>query len=117
MYAIRSYYDWLGEFMPLEMIELSHFLASLVGAVLLLLARGLQRRLDGAYIVTVILLAVGSILSLTKGGDYEEAITLLLILAALLPCRRFRITSYNVCYTKLLRLPCNEQQPRYRQHR
>jgi len=87
--AVGHRLHWLGEFMPLEMIELSHFLASLVGAVLLLLARGLQRRLDGAYIVTVILLAVGSILSLTKGGDYEEAITLLLILAALLPCRRF----------------------------
>jgi phosphatidylglycerol lysyltransferase len=78
---------WLGKALPLAVLELSHFLASLVGAALLLLARGLQRRLDAAWLLTLVLLASGSVLSLLKGGDYEEALLLVLLLAALLPCR------------------------------
>ncbi len=80
--------NWLQDFLPLPVIELSHFLGSLVGVCLLLLARGLQRRLDGAYVLTAILLGAGSLLSLLKGADYEEALLLGLMLAALLPCRK-----------------------------
>lgn len=79
---------WLEDFIPLPMMEISHFLGSLAGAGLLLLALGLQRRLDVAYLLTTALLAVGSLLSLLKGVDYEESILLILMLAALLPCRR-----------------------------
>lgn len=79
---------WLTELLPLSVIELSHFLGSLVGVGLLLLARGLQRRLDAAYLLTAMLLGVGSLLSLLKGADYEEALLLGLMLAALLPCRK-----------------------------
>ncbi len=73
---------------PLPMVELSHFLASLVGVALLFLGRGLQRRLDAAYWLTVLLLAAGAVLSLLKGLDFEEAAVLGMMLAALLPCRR-----------------------------
>ena len=79
---------WFDNFIPLPVMELSHFLGSLVGVCLLLLARGLQRRIDAAYVLTAILLACGSLLSLLKGVDYEEALLLTLILIALLPCRR-----------------------------
>lgn len=79
---------WLQSFIPLPIMEISHFLGSLTGAVLLLLARGLQRRLDAAYLLTGILLACGSLLSLLKGADFEEAILLALILVAFIPCRR-----------------------------
>lgn len=79
---------WLKNILPLPVIELSHFLGSLIGACLLLLARGLQRRLDAAYVLTAILLGIGSLLALLKGADYEEALLLALMLAALLPCRR-----------------------------
>jgi phosphatidylglycerol lysyltransferase len=79
---------WLYEILPLPVIELSHFLGSLIGLCLLLLARGLQRRIDAAYVLTAIFLATGSILSLLKGLDYEEATLLGLMLLALLPCRR-----------------------------
>ena len=34
---------------PLGVIELSHFLGSIAGLLLLLVAWGLRRRLDGAY--------------------------------------------------------------------
>jgi phosphatidylglycerol lysyltransferase len=86
--AVGQRLDWLNALLPLPLIELSHFVGSLVGVALLLLALGLQRRLDAAYQLTVALLATGVVVSLLKGLDYEEAITLSLMLAALLPCRR-----------------------------
>lgn len=79
---------WLRRFVPLPLLELSHFTSSLIGVTLLLLARGLQRRLDAAYHLTAVLLAAGVIVSLLKGFDYEEAITLAVMLAVLLPSRR-----------------------------
>ena len=54
--------------------------------MLLILARGLQRRLDGAYHLTILMLSAGMVFSLLKGLDYEEAIILGVMLAALLPC-------------------------------
>jgi phosphatidylglycerol lysyltransferase len=86
--TISGRLHWLYKILPLPVIELSHFLGSLIGVCLLLLARGLQRRIDAAYVLTAIFLGTGSFLSLLKGVDYEEAVLLGLILAALLPCRR-----------------------------
>jgi phosphatidylglycerol lysyltransferase len=63
----------LHEFVPLPVIETSHFIASLAGAALLLVAHGIQRRLDAAYLIALALLATGAVLSLAKGWDYEEA--------------------------------------------
>jgi phosphatidylglycerol lysyltransferase len=84
----RGRLELLRDVLPLPAIELSHFLGSLTGAGLLVLARGLQRRLDIAYSLTVALLAAGIVFSLLKGLDYQGAILLTLMLAALLPCRR-----------------------------
>ena len=79
--------EWLQHFIPLPVIEMSHFFASLVGAALLVLASGLQRRSDGAYHLTIGLLIFGILFSLLKGADYEEASILSIMLAALIPCR------------------------------
>lgn len=87
--ALPARMHWLEDFFPLPVIELSHFLGSLVGVCLLLLARGLQRRLDAAYLMASVLLAAGSVFALLKGADYEEAFLLGLMLLALLPCRRY----------------------------
>ena len=76
----------LRDLLPLPAIEASHFLGSVTGAGLLLLAKGLERRLDAAYHLTAVLLATGVVFSLLKGLDYEEAIILSVMLAALLPC-------------------------------
>jgi phosphatidylglycerol lysyltransferase len=73
----------LGRVVPLQVIEASHFLASVAGAGLLLLSQGLARRLDVAYYVTSALLIVGVTGSMLKGFDYEEATLLLLLLAVL----------------------------------
>lgn len=76
------------DLLPLPVIEISHFLGSVIGTLLLVLARGIQRRLNAAFVLTTILLAVGALVSLLKGADYEEAIALTVMLAALLAARR-----------------------------
>jgi phosphatidylglycerol lysyltransferase len=76
------------ELLPLPLIELSHFLASLIGLGLILLAAALQRRLDAAYHLTVGLLACGVVISLLRGFNYHEAALLALMLFALIPCQR-----------------------------
>ncbi|MDP9362325.1 MAG: bifunctional lysylphosphatidylglycerol flippase/synthetase MprF, partial [Acidobacteriota bacterium] len=73
---------------PLPVVELSHFFGSITGAALLLLARGLQRRLDAAYHLTVGVLGAGILFQLFKGGDFEEAIILAVMLFALIASRR-----------------------------
>lgn len=79
--------QWLQHFIPLPVIEMSHFLASLIGASLLVLASALQRRVKGAYHLTIGLLVFGILFSLLKGADYEEASMLAVMLVALVPCR------------------------------
>ncbi|MBJ7501126.1 MAG: bifunctional lysylphosphatidylglycerol flippase/synthetase MprF [Sphingopyxis sp.] len=73
----------LRHFLPLPFVEASHIAASLSGTLLLFLAPGLLRRLDGAFIATRTLLVAAIIFSLAKGGDYEEALILSAICAAL----------------------------------
>ncbi|MBV6750382.1 bifunctional lysylphosphatidylglycerol flippase/synthetase MprF [Pseudomonas chlororaphis] len=58
---------------PDRLIDASHFGASLVGVLCLLLAQGLRRRLSAAWMLTMTLLLVGALLSLLKGFDWEEA--------------------------------------------
>lgn len=86
--AVQARLDWLEDLLPLSVLEVSHFASSLIGMSLVLLARGLQRRLDAAWLLAVILLATGIVASLLKGGDYEEAVILAFLLAGLLPSRR-----------------------------
>jgi phosphatidylglycerol lysyltransferase len=78
----------LRSVLPLSVLEVSHLLASVIGMLLLILARGLQRRLDAAYWLTLILLVAGAIFSLLKGIDFEEATFLGLLALALLPAHK-----------------------------
>jgi phosphatidylglycerol lysyltransferase len=79
---------FLRRLVPLPVVELSHFFGSITGAALLLLARGLQRRLDAAYHITVGVIGAGILFQLFKGGDFEEAIILAVMLFALIASRR-----------------------------
>jgi phosphatidylglycerol lysyltransferase len=79
---------WLKTIVPLPVLEVSHFLGSLAGTGLLVLAFGLRRRLDAAYFLSAAFLTAGCVFSLLKGLDYEEALILLFMLAVLLPCHR-----------------------------
>jgi len=73
----------LSRILPLGVIELSHFAGSVLGAALLLLSQGLARRLDAAYLLTVLAMVAGIAVSLLKGADYEEALVLAAILLVL----------------------------------
>ena len=77
----------LANRLPLGVIETSHVVASAAGAALLVLARGLQRRLDGAFQVAVAVLGVGIVASLLKGLDWEEATVLTFALGVLVAGR------------------------------
>lgn len=86
---VQGRLHWMRDFMPLPVVELSHFLGSLVGAALLFVAWGIHRRLNAAYLLTLSLLSGGILFSVFKGLDYEEALFLSLMAGALLPCRKY----------------------------
>jgi phosphatidylglycerol lysyltransferase len=77
---------WLGELLPLTVIEASHFLSSIVGAVLVLSAWGLERRSHVAYSLVRVLFGVGILLTLLRSFDLRLAafltITLLILILA-----------------------------------
>lgn len=69
------------------LIDLSHFMASILGFLLVLLSAGLWRRRRGAYWTALLALVAGALFSLLKGLDWEEAATLAVLAAFLAPCR------------------------------
>ena len=77
----------LRRIVPLPFVETLHFVASLVGAVLLVVGYALASRLRSAWNAAVALLAVAVVFSLAKGIDYEEALVRLAIIALLLLAR------------------------------
>lgn len=81
--SIPSRFVRLMEFEPVLLIEISHFVSSVIGLVLVMLAFGLRARLDAAWAATIITLLVAAPLSLVKGFVWEET-ALLVGLAALL---------------------------------
>ncbi|MDG2305139.1 MAG: bifunctional lysylphosphatidylglycerol flippase/synthetase MprF [Candidatus Binatia bacterium] len=80
--------EWLARALPLSVLNLSNFLASLIGMALVLLARGLQLRLNAAWALTSGLLAAGAAFSLLRAFDLETTAILAVALLALIPCRR-----------------------------
>jgi phosphatidylglycerol lysyltransferase len=85
--SIHSRVVSLHQVLPLPVLELSHFTGSIAGIALVFLARGIRQRLDAAWHLTVATLLIGIAASLLKGLDYEEAILLAIVLAAVLPAR------------------------------
>jgi phosphatidylglycerol lysyltransferase len=81
--------DVLRDWVPLSVVELSHFFGSVIGALLIVLARGLQRRIDAAWWLTLGLLAAGFVSSLLRGFAYEEAALLGVLFVGMLPCRSY----------------------------
>ena len=78
---------WLARYTPMILIEISHFLSSIIGLVLILVAFGLSRRLDAAWVASMLLLPVAAALALTKGFDWEESTVLGAVFLALTPFR------------------------------
>ncbi|MBV9995661.1 MAG: bifunctional lysylphosphatidylglycerol flippase/synthetase MprF [Caulobacteraceae bacterium] len=82
-----SRFLWLARHTPMLLIEISHFLSSIIGLVLAMVAFGLSRRLDAAWAASVLLLPLAAVLALTKGFDWEESAILVGVLLCLLPFR------------------------------
>jgi lysylphosphatidylglycerol synthetase-like protein (DUF2156 family) len=80
-------FTWLVRVMPLWFVELSHFVSSILGLVLVLLAFGLRRRLGGAWLASVVVLAVAAVLALLKGFNWEQTGALAAFCLILLPLR------------------------------
>ncbi|WP_037227191.1 bifunctional lysylphosphatidylglycerol flippase/synthetase MprF [Roseobacter sp. GAI101] len=75
--------DILREILPLGVVEASHLVGSLVGALLIVVAAGLYRKLYRAWLFAVSLVAIGFVVSLAKGLDWIEALTMAATLGAL----------------------------------
>lgn len=80
---------WLNDFLPLPLVEFSAYFASIAGIGLIILARGLQRRLDAAYHAAVWLLAGGIVFALSSNLDVEQALSLSVMLVILVPAKRY----------------------------
>ncbi len=75
----------LENFVPLPFVEASHFLSSIAGTVMIIVANGLLRRVQAAWWIAVFMAGGGVVFSLLKGYDWEEALVLCVFLGALLP--------------------------------
>lgn len=82
--SVHGRLEILQRLLPLGVLEISHLLGSIIGLLLLLLARGIQKRLDVAWWLGSGLLGAGIVTSILKGIDYEEAAILIVQLGALL---------------------------------
>lgn len=86
--ALEQRLGTLRHHVILPALEVSHLAGSLIGLGLLVLARGLNARLDAAWHLALWLLGAGIAASLLKGLDYEEASILAVILLLLLTTRQ-----------------------------
>ncbi|MEJ5899107.1 bifunctional lysylphosphatidylglycerol flippase/synthetase MprF [Ochrobactrum teleogrylli] len=73
---LRYRVELLSDIVPEFLMEMSHLAASLVGVALLIVARGLSKRLERAWVAAMTLLLSGAVFSLAKGLDWEEAVIL-----------------------------------------
>lgn len=78
---------WLAAWAPIELIGVAHFISSLLGVVLLVLAFGLSRRLDAAWVGTLVVLAIEAVLAIFKGFNWIETLILLALMAMMAPLR------------------------------
>lgn len=78
----------LRHLVPLWALEGSQLVSGVVGVSLLFVARGLLRRLDAAWWLTVALTAVSLVLSVVKGLAFVEAGVLATLLVLLIATRR-----------------------------
>ncbi len=71
----------LGEFIPIPIIEASYLLNTLMGFALIVLARGLYQRLNGAWHISVWLLGASIVTLLIKHLEIEVAVICTILFA------------------------------------
>lgn len=72
---------------PVILMEISHFVSSVLGLALVVLAFGLRSRLDAAWGATMVVLLIAAPLTLLKGINWEETAALCALAVALMPFR------------------------------
>jgi phosphatidylglycerol lysyltransferase len=85
--ADQDRFVWLVEHLPPGLVNLSHFVSSLLGLVLVLLAWGLKERLDAAWAGATVISVIAAALAIFKGMDWEETVALLALAAFLYSVR------------------------------
>lgn len=80
--------EFLSDYLPLPIVEGAHFLSSLMGLALIIAARGLGQRLDGAWWVAVLSAVAALTLSLLKAIALIEAGFLAFLVFGLFVSRR-----------------------------
>ncbi|MFS2154858.1 bifunctional lysylphosphatidylglycerol flippase/synthetase MprF [Rhizobium sp. Rhizsp42] len=80
--------EFLSNYLPLPIVEGAHFLASLAGLALVVAARGLGQKLDGAWWITIFSAAAALMLSLLKAVALVEASFLAFLIFGLFVSRR-----------------------------
>lgn len=83
--TIPARYLQLYEVTPVFLIEVSHFLSSIMGLALVLIAFGLKARLDAAWGAAVAALLISAPLALLKAYAWEEAAALAILAVVLIP--------------------------------
>ena len=91
----------LRDVVPLSFVETSHLAGSIAGLLLIVISRGLFRKLYRAWVIAMILMLFGFACSLVKGLDWEEAIGLLMTIGLL---GLFRSAFYRADSTSVFRL-------------
>ncbi len=80
--------EFLANYLPLPIVEGAHFLSSLLGLTLVVAARGLGQKLDGAWWVSILSAAAALTLSLLKAIALVEACFLGFLIFGLFVSRR-----------------------------
>lgn len=83
----------IGDVLPLSFIEASHLIGSVTGLLLIIISRGLYRKLYRAWVVTLALMAIGLVATLIKEPGWVETISLITSFAIL---ALFRSAFYRV---------------------
>lgn len=78
----------MEKLLPLAFFEGGALLSSAIGSVLIIVAHGLMRRSEGAYLLALGALVAGAVAALVHGLDVDRAGLLLVAALVLLPCRR-----------------------------
>ena len=86
--AFRTRLFCLQAVMPLWVLESSQLLASMFGVALLFVARGLMRRLDAAWWITMVVAIANLALSLAKGLAFFEVGVLCVLIVLLVVTRK-----------------------------
>lgn len=94
--------DLLALRVPLPLVEASHFLGSITGFAMILIARGLLHRLDAAWWASFVLAIIAAVLAMPKGLALTQA-CYLAILAMLLYLSRAQFDRRSALFSHPLR--------------